>query len=391
MNYRKIKLRVDKERSLMNFHPWVFSGAIEGNTKSFEEGEIVEVYSANDRYLATGHFHHGSIMVRILSFEKVIIDEIFWLNKFQDAFNLRKLLDFKDTDAYRLINAEGDYLPGLIIDIYGTCAVIQAHSNGMSKAVEHAAAALTRIKGLSIEIIYARSSDAISKHDNNKSTSYFLKGNAAETIIKENGHLFKINWVEGQKTGFFLDQRDNRQLLADYSSGKKVLNTFCYSGGFSVYALKAGAIKVDSVDSSKKAIEWTDENIALNFPGGCSHESHVADVFEFLKDAPGDYEVIVLDPPAFAKHLSAVNQAVVGYRNLNYEAIKKIQSGGVIFTFSCSQAIDRQLFRKTIFTAAAKARRKVRILHQLSQGPDHPVNIYHPEGEYLKGLVLQVE
>ncbi len=392
--YRKIKLKPMKERSVMNFHPWVFSGAIATVVKDYGEGEVVEVFDSGDRYLATGHFHHGTIMVRLITFERQLINTIFWKNKITAAANFRKTLAFMqdgNSTTYRLIHGEGDGLPGLIIDIYGTNAVIQAHSEGMQLALHEIAAALKEIEGLNITSVYNKSAEAISKQDGIASGNSHLHGTLDAEVVKEYNHLFYVNWVEGQKTGFFLDQRDNRRLLTEYVNGKNVLNTFCYSGGFSIYALKAGAAHVDSVDSSKKAMEWTDKNVALNFPGGAPHSSYCDDVFDFLKSNEKKYDVIVLDPPAFAKHLSAVDKAVIGYRNLNYEAIKNIKAGGIIFTFSCSQAIDKQLFRKTIFTAAVKTGRQVRVLHQLTQGPDHPVSLYHPEGEYLKGLVLRVD
>lgn len=392
--YRKIKLKPMKERSLLNFHPWVFSGAIATQVKDFSEGELVEVFDSGDKYLATGHFHHGTIMIRLITFERQEIDKTFWVKKITAAFAFRKTLPFMrdgKTNTYRLIHGEGDGLPGLIIDLYGSTAVIQAHSEGMQLALHDIAAALQEVDGLQLETIYNKSADAISKQDGKVAGNSHLLGNLDASIVEEYHHKFYVNWLEGQKTGFFLDQRENRLLLADYCKDKNVLNTFCYSGGFSIYALKAGAAHVDSIDSSKKAIDWTEKNVAENFPGGASHNAYAEDVFDFLKHSDKKYDVIVLDPPAFAKHLSAVDKAVIGYRNLNAEAIKAIKPGGIIFTFSCSQAIDKQLFRKTIFTAAVKTGRQVRILHQLSQGPDHPVSLYHPEGEYLKGLVLQVD
>jgi len=393
-SYRKIKLKPMKERSVLNFHPWVFSGALATQVKDYQEGELVEVFDSNEKYLATGHFHHGTIMVRLITFEQQLIDQSFWEKKIAAAFAFRKTLPFMQddhTNTFRLIHGEGDGLPGLIIDVYGSTAVIQAHSEGMQLAITDIAAALQNIPGLQLKSIYNKSAEAISKQDGVASGNAHLHGKEDAEIVFEYDHKFYVNWLEGQKTGFFLDQRENRKLLADYVKGKTVLNTFCYSGGFSIYALKAGAAHVDSVDSSKKAMEWTDKNVAENFPSGAPHTSYCQDVFDFLKTEEKKYDVIVLDPPAFAKHLSAVDKAVIGYRNLNYEAIKSIKPGGLIFTFSCSQAIDKQLFRKTIFTAAVKTGRQVRVLHQLSQGPDHPVSLYHPEGEYLKGLVLLVD
>ena len=391
---RKVKLKPMKERSVLNFHPWVFSGAIATVVKDFKEGELVTVFDSQDRYLATGHFHHGTIMVRIITFDQTEISQEFWNSKLNTAYDFRiSLPDLVSdtTNTFRLVHGEGDGLPGLIIDIYSTCAVIQAHSEGMQQSLREISMALQQIPGLSLNTIYNKSAEAISRQEGLVNENALLLGTKVEDIVTENNHRFYINWQEGQKTGFFLDQRENRKLLGHYVKGKNVLNTFCYSGGFSIYALGAGATHVDSVDSSKKAMEWTDKNVELNFGSGASHTSYCDDVFDFLKSNKSVYDVIVLDPPAFAKHLSAVDKAVVGYRNLNYEAIKNIRPGGIIFTFSCSQAIDKQLFRKTIFTAAAKTGRKVRILHQLSQCPDHPINLYHPEGEYLKGLVLKID
>lgn len=388
LNYRKIRLKPTKERSLLNRHPWVFSGAIATNTGDIEDGELVEVYDSNNQFLGTGHFNPGSIRVRILSFDERDIDDSFWLDRLSNAFQLRKTLGLAEsshTNAYRLVHGEGDQLPGLVIDIYDDTAVIQPHSRGMQQALDQIANALKRVDGLHLQNIFSRSSE------NHASNENYHLGTANEGVVKEYDHLFHVNWKEGQKTGFFLDQRDNRQLLAKYSNGKNVLNTFCYSGGFSVYALKSGASKVVSVDSSAKAIEWTNRNVQANFPQGAPHESHCEDVFDYLKStAEGEYDIIVLDPPAFAKHLSAVDKAVIGYRNLNELGIRLVKKGGLVFTFSCSQVIDPVLFRKTIFKAAARTGREVRVLHQISQGPDHPINLYHPEGEYLKGLVLEV-
>jgi len=390
--YRKIKLKPLKDRSVRNFHPWVFSGAISNDVKNYTEGEVVEVFDSNENHLATGHFHHGTIMVRIITFQRKTIDGKFWSDKIKAALTLRRSLPFynNNTDCYRLIHGEGDGLPGLIVDVYGKHAVLQTHSEGMQLSLDDIAEALHEVCP-EFETIFNKSAESIAKQSGNVAPDHFFVGSEASAITEEYGHKFYVNWMEGQKTGFFLDQRENRLLLRDYTKGKNVLNTFCYSGGFSIYALKAGAAKVDSVDSSKKAIEWTDKNVALNFPQGVSHTSYCEDVFDFMKRNDSVYDVIVLDPPAFAKHLSAVDKAVIGYRNLNQEAIRSIRKGGIIFTFSCSQAIDKQLFRKTVFTAAAKTGRSVRILHQLSQGPDHPINIYHPEGEYLKGLVLEID
>jgi 23S rRNA (cytosine1962-C5)-methyltransferase len=388
LNYRKIRLKPLKERSLLNRHPWVFSGAIATGTNDFTDGDLVTVYDSSNQFLGTGHFNPGSIRVRILSFEERDIDSVFWKERLSNAYELRKTLGLagsSHTNTYRLVHGEGDQLPGLVIDIYNNTAVIQPHSKGMQLSLNQIATALTEIEGLRLDNIFSRSSD------NHASNESFHLGSANEGTVRENNHLFHVNWKEGQKTGFFLDQRDNRKLLAHYAGGKNVLNTFCYSGGFSIYALKAGAKKVVSVDSSAKAIDWTNINVGMNFPEGAHHESRCDDVFDYLKSAnPGEFDIIILDPPAFAKHLSAVDKAVIGYRNLNELGISLVKPGGLIFTFSCSQVIDSLLFRKTIFKAAARTGREVRVIHQISQGPDHPINIYHPEGEYLKGLVLEV-
>jgi 23S rRNA (cytosine1962-C5)-methyltransferase len=392
--YKKLNLKSLKDRSVLNFHPWIFSGAISTPNKDFNEGEVVEVFDASNKYLATGHFHHGTIMVRIISFEQRVIDRNFWIEKLNDAYQLRMALpsiNIESTNAFRLIHGEGDFLPGLIIDVYGNAAIIQAHSEGMQLMLNDICEALKCVEGLHLTTIYNKSSESMSKQQGAVHENSLLLGTNESAVVLENDHQFFVNWKEGQKTGFFLDQRENRKLLATYCKNKSVLNTFCYSGGFSIYALKAGAKKVDSVDSSIKAIEWLKENIQLNFPNGAPHNASTEDVFDFIKKNNDAYDVIILDPPAFAKHLSAIDRAVIGYRNLNEIAIAKIKPGGIIFTFSCSQAIDKQLFRKTVFMAAAKTGRKIRILHQLSQGPDHPINLYHPEGEYLKGLVLRVD
>ena len=392
MNYPKIKLKKEKERSLLHFHPWVFSGAIQTQEKDLQEGDIAEVFSSTDKYLAAGHFHKGTITVRLFSFEQQDINEHFWQQKFDKAFALRKrigIAENENTNAYRLIHAEGDGMPGLIVDVYGATAVMQTHTIGMYSLRETFAKILSK----QFTAVYDKSADSMAKQTDLVTTNQYLireENHQPENIITENNLHFRVEWETGQKTGFFLDQRDNRFLLKQYSKNRKVLNTFCYTGGFSVYALSGDAALVHSVDSSKKAMELTDENVALNFKTD-KHTNFTQDVFDFIKHQQTVYDVIVLDPPAFAKHLSAVKNAMVGYRNLNTEAIKRISPGGIIFTFSCSQAIDRELFRKIIFQSAAQANRQVKILHQLNQPADHPVSIYHPEGEYLKGLVLYVE
>jgi 23S rRNA (cytosine1962-C5)-methyltransferase len=390
--YPKLTLHPGKDRSLRNRHPWVFSGAIKSKKDSIQEGTLVEVFDCDGNYLATGHFHHGTIMVRVISFNQRVIDQHFWNESLQAALDLRATLGLiknSQTDAYRLIHGEGDDLPGLVIDIYGDCAVVQAHSEGMRRSLDAIGNAL-RNTPLQLNHIYNKSaefSDQPADHPNG-----WLLGQAESSVVFENGRRFHVNWKDGQKTGFFLDQRDNRSLLASYVKEKNVLNTFCYSGGFSIYALTAGAKHVTSIDSSKKAIEWIQQNVELNKIAAEKHQAICDDVSAYLKNVKNDeYEVIILDPPAYAKHLSAIDRAVVGYRNINELAIRKIKAGGMLFTFSCSQAIDKQLFRKTVFMAAAKTGRRVRILHQLSQGADHPINLFHPEGEYLKGLVLVVD
>ena len=391
--FPKVILNKGKERSLKNFHPWVFSGAIHSSANGLAEGDVAEVFSSDGNYLGTGHYHEGSIKMRLFSFEQTDAGADFWLQKIKAAFDLRESLGLTDnphTNAYRLVHAEGDLMPGLILDIYNDAAVIQTHTLGMHRAIPHISDALKEIYGGKLRVIFDKSAEALSKQHIRGATNNYLLGNEPSTVILENDLQFQVNWEEGQKTGFFVDQRENRKLLASYCKGKTVLNAFAYSAGFSVYALAAGATQVDSVDSSKKAADWAEKNVALNFSGS-QHRFHCEDVFDYFKKNKEQVDVLVLDPPGFAKHLSAVNQASIGYRNLNAEGIKKVKKGGVLFTFSCSQVIDRTLFRKLVFQAAAQSGRQVRILHQLSQPPDHPINLYHPEGEYLKGLVLRVD
>lgn len=393
--YSKIILHNGKERSVQNFHPWIFSGAVKKQDDNVKEGDIVEVLTSDNRYLATGHFHKGTIVTRVISWEKTEINREFWITKIRKAYEYRNtlgLINNKDTDAYRLIHGEGDGLPGLIIDIYNSVAVVQTHTAGMHLALADISKALQVVYDNQLQAIYNKSYEALLKqHVSSEPDQYLYKSETFQnSVIQENQHKFAINFIEGQKTGFFLDQRDNRKLLAHYSKGKTVLNTFCYSGGFSIYALAAGAKLVHSVDSSKKAIEQTEENVKLNF-NDAPHESFTADVFDYLKTHQEKYDIVILDPPAFAKHLSAVRNATNGYRNLNYEGIKAVAPGGMLFTFSCSQAIDKELFRKIVFQSAAMAKRTVRIMHQVTQPADHPVNIYHPEGEYLKGILLYIE
>lgn len=393
-NYLKVILKGGKERSVKNFHPWIFSGAIakiEGNPV---EGDIVEVFSSSGEFLATGHFHKGTITVRLFSFIQSEIDSNFWKRKLQAAFDLRTTLNLTNsatTNVYRLVHAEGDGMPGLIIDYYNGIAVLQTHTIGMHNIKQHLVTALGELYGEELKAVFDKSSETMKKQTDLLVENKFLSGSSKdEIVVSEYNNKFKVNFQTGQKTGFFIDQRENRKLLSEFSFGKSVLNTFCYTGGFSVYALNTGAALVHSVDSSAPAIEMTKQNVELN-DNSDKHTSFKENVFEFLKNSGQQYDVIILDPPAFAKHLNALKQACIAYRNLNAEAIRKINKGGIIFTFSCSQVIDKILFRKIIFAAAAMTGRNVRVLHQLSQPSDHPVNIYHPEGEYLKGLVLYVE
>jgi 23S rRNA (cytosine1962-C5)-methyltransferase len=389
-------LKNGKERSILFKHPWIFSGAVAKEDKHLKEGDIVRVISATNEFLAIGHFHKGTILVRCLSFEDVAINQDFWDKKIESAYEFRKtigLTDSKITNTFRLIHGEGDGCPGLVIDVYNNTAIIQTYTTGMHLAKQNIKDALINILGDKLVAIYDKSAETMSKQGGEESEdAYLWKANSDNEafVAHENGYQFSIDWINGQKTGFFIDQRENRELVKRYSKDKNVLNTFCYTGGFSIYALGGGAKRVVSVDSSKRAIEGTEKNIALNFTN-VDHVSYVQDVMSYLKADEEKFDLIILDPPAYAKHLSQVKQAMVGYRNLNSEGLKKIKSGGLLFTFSCSQAVDAVLFRKLIFQAAVQAKRNVRILHQLSQPPDHPINIYHPEGEYLTGLVLYVE
>jgi len=389
----KIILGSGKDQSLRRFHPWVFSGAIKKIKGPVFDGAVVDVYSNHDEYLGTGHYQEATIAVRVFSFQPVTPDVAFWSDKIRKAFDYRLsvgIANNPDTNVYRLIYAEGDGMPGLIIDYYNGVAVLQAHSVGMHQFREAIAQSLKEVLGDQLRAVYDKSNEALHRNEGGESTNgYILGSSEGAGEVLENGHKFLIDWEHGQKTGFFVDQRDNRALLAKYSKGKRVLNTFCYTGGFSVYAGKAGATEVHSVDSSKKAIDLTDKNMALN--GLTNHASFAVDTFDYLKDKDGIYDVIILDPPAFAKHVNARHNAVMGYKRLNAEAISKIRAGGILFTFSCSQVVSRGLFHDTIMSAAIVAKRNVRVLHHLTQPTDHPVNIYHPEGEYLKGLVLYVE
>ena len=389
-----IRLKRGKEESLKRYHPWIFSGAIASMSGQPAEGEIVEVTDSEGRYLATGHYQIGSITVRALSFERRPIDRDFWYSRLHEAWLMRRAIGVSgrpDNDIYRLVHGEGDRLPGLIIDVYGHTAVMQAHSVGMHLVREEIAGALREATDGEVENVYYKSETTLPYKAGLEQENGFLIGGDKGNVATEYGLRFHIDWLRGQKTGFFVDQRENRRLLERYAAGRKVLNMFCYTGGFSVYALRGGASAVHSVDSSAKAIDLTRANVALNFDGDNRHEAFAEDAFRFLSHADDTYDLIVLDPPAFAKHKDALRNALKGYTRLNAIAFEKIRKGGILFTFSCSQAVNKDQFRMAVFTAAAQSCRHVRILHQLHQPADHPVNIYHPEGEYLKGLVLYVE
>lgn len=393
--FPSVVLHRNKTEAVRRFHPWVFSGAVKRAEKGLQAGDVVEVLAEDGSYLGTGHYGTGSVSVRIFTFTRTTNLPELWKAKLQSAYNLRHaagLADSQSTNAYRLVFGEGDGLPGMIIDWYNGTAVIQAHSVGMHKAAPDFVQALQAVYGTKLKAVYDKSADALAKAERVETTGgAYLLGTPDTETITENGHLFKIDWVGGQKTGFFIDQRDNRQLLGTYSAGKKVLNTFCYSGGFSVYALKAGAELVHSVDSSVKAIALADENVKLNQLDESKHQSFTEDVFDFMKGSATDYDIIVLDPPAFAKHQSARHTAIKAYKRLNLEALKKIKKGGMIFTFSCSQVVNSEMFTGAVASAAIECGRKISIMHQLSQPADHPVSIFNREAQYLKGLVLYVE
>lgn len=395
MSYKKVFLKPGKEESLKRFHPWVFSGAIARVEGEPEEGEVVDVYTSKKEFIACGHFQIGSIAVRVLSFRQEPIDHAFWVRRLQVAKDLRcalGVLGNPQNNTYRLVHGEGDNLPGLIIDVYDHTAVMQAHSAGMHLDRMAVAEALEEVMGDVIQHIYYKSETTLPfKADLLATENGFLKGGSPENVAMENGLKFHVDWLKGQKTGFFVDQRENRALLERYAKGRNVLNMFCYTGGFSFYAMRGGANLVHSVDSSAKAIDLTNENVSLNFPGDTRHQAFAEDAFKFLDRMGDQYDLIILDPPAFAKHRDALRNALRGYTKLNAKAFEKIRPGGILFTFSCSQVVNKQDFRNAVFTAAAQSGRSVRILHQLTQPGDHPVNIYHPEGEYLKGLVLYVE
>ena len=394
MAYRIIQLKRGKEESLRRFHPWVFSGAIHQADSDLEEGDIVRVVTSSGEFIAVGHYQQGSIAVRVLSFSDVAIDDAYWESRLRSALGMRQAIGLADSptnNTYRLVHGEGDHLPGLIIDVYGKTAVMQAHSIGMHLCRKQIAVQLVKVMGERLQHVYYKSETTLPYMEPENG---FLYGGSNDNVALENGLKFYVDWLRGQKTGFFVDQRENRLLLQQYARGRRVLNMFCYTGGFSFYAMRGGAELVHSVDSSAKAIELTNRNVELNFPGDQRHEAFCEDAFKYMDNVPADnvpYDLVVLDPPAFAKHRGALHNALKGYTRLNQKAMQIIAPGGILFTFSCSQVVTKDNFRNAVFTAAALARRKVRILHQLHQPADHPINIYHPEGEYLKGLVLYVE
>lgn len=392
--YKTVHLKKGKEESLKRFHPWIFSGAIHHLDEDISEGEIVRVVTFMGDFIAIGHYQIGSIAVRVLSFQDIHVDETFWEVRLGSALAMRRgigMADNPQNNTYRLVHGEGDNLPGLIIDCYGKTAVMQAHSVGMHNNRFDICKALIKIMGDRIEQVYYKSETTLPYKAELGQENGFIHGSTEEDVAIENGLKFHVDWLKGQKTGFFIDQRENRSLLEHYAKGRSVLNMFCYTGGFSVYAMRGQAKLVHSVDSSAKAVELTNQNIALNFPQDTRHEAFCEDAFKYLDTHDGKYDLIVLDPPAFAKHRSTLRNALKGYTRLNVKGFQQIKSGGILFTFSCSQVVTKEQFRNAVFTAAAQAGRKVRILHQLHQPADHPINIYHPEGEYLKGLVLYVE
>ena len=394
MAIKTIRLKKGKDESLRRFHPWVFSGAIANLPDAIEEGDLVVVESHEREVIGVGHYQIGSIAVRILEFGADALPDNFFQSRLNAAYEMRRGLGLirEDNDCFRLVHGEGDFLPGLVVDVYGKTAVVQAHSPGMHFCRQEIADALLNIPEAGIANIYYKSETTLPFKAQLDPVNEYIVGGFDTNVATENGLKFNIDWLRGQKTGFFVDQRDNRSLLQHYAKDRNVLNMFCYTGGFSVYAMRGGAKMVDSVDSSAKAITLTDENIALNFPGDTRHRSFAIDAFKYLADMKdGEYDLIILDPPAFAKHRNALKNGLLGYRKLNAKAFDKIRSGGILFTFSCSQVVTREMFRLAVFSAAAQSGRRVRILHQLTQPADHPINIYHPEGEYLKGLVLYVE
>lgn len=392
--YKSIYLKKGKEESLNRFHPWIFSGAIHHMDDDIEEGELVNIFTASNEFIAVGHYQIGSIAIRVLTFSKVEISYDFWCDRLSSALKMRQNVGIADNNVnntYRLVHGEGDYLPGLVIDCYGETAVMQAHSVSMHVCREEICRALIKVMGERIKHVYYKSETTLPFKAELGQENGFMYGGTDNDIAIENGLKFHVDWLRGQKTGFFVDQRENRNLLEHYAKGKSVLNMFCYTGGFSVYAMRGQAKLVHSVDSSAKAVELTNRNIALNFPDDLRHEAFCEDAFKYLDNNGNKYDLIILDPPAFAKHRAALRNALKGYTRLNVKGLQRIKHGGILFTFSCSQVVSKEHFRNAVFTAAAQAGRKVRILHQLHQPADHPINIYHPEGEYLKGLVLYVE
>lgn len=392
--YPQIRLRRGKEESLLRFHPWVFSGAIDHLPDNIEEGSKVSVTDFKGKLIGTGHYQIGSITVRMLDFADTIIDKKFYMSRLREAMTMRRALGIirPDNNTYRLVHGEGDFLPGLVVDVYGNTAVLQAHSPGMHFDRDIIAQCLVELDDADISSVYYKSETTLPyKAHLDPQNDYIIGSYNGDTAI-ENGLTFRIDWLKGQKTGFFVDQRDNRSLLEHYAHGRRLLNMFCYTGGFSVYAMRGQATIVHSVDSSAKAVALTEANVALNFPDDNRHKAFAEDAFKYLDDmGENQYDLIILDPPAFAKHRSALRNALRGYQRINARAFEKISPGGIVFTFSCSQAVSKEQFRLAVFSAAAQARRRVRILHQLTQPSDHPINIYHPEGEYLKGLILYVE
>lgn len=394
MEYKRIYLKRGKEESLKRFHPWVFSGAIHHADNGITEGETVRVIGADNTFLAVGHYQVGTIAVRILSFRDVEIDEAFWYARLKAAYEMRLSIGIAGNplnNTYRLVHGEGDNMPGLVIDCYGDTAVMQAHSLGIHVCRKMIAEMLVKVMEGTIRNVFYKSETTLPYKAELGQENGFIIGGSNDNTAMENGLLFHVDWLRGQKTGFFVDQRENRSLLERYAKDKRVLNMFCYTGGFSFYAMRGGAQLVHSVDSSAKAIELTNANVELNFPGDERHKAFCDDAFKFLDNSDDIYDLIILDPPAFAKHRGALHNALKGYTRLNVKAFQRIRHGGILFTFSCSQVVTKDQFRQAVFTAAAMSGRKVRILHQLHQPADHPINIYHPEGEYLKGLVLYVE
>lgn len=394
MSYPRLFLKPGKEESSKRFHPWIFSGAIMRADTAIEEGDIVEVCDSKGNFIGVGHSQIGSIAVRILTFEKEELDHRFWVKRLATAFEVRKSIGLVNppfNDTYRLVHGEGDMLGGLVVDVYAKSAVMQAHTPGMHFARYEIAKAMVEALGEDIQNIYYKSETTLPYKAELGQENEYLYGGEGEDIATENKLRFHVDWLKGQKTGFFVDQRENRMLLERYSKDRSVLNMFCYTGGFSFYAMRGGADIVHSVDSSAKAIALTEKNVELNFGNDPRHRAYTEDAFKYLDSMGDKYDLIILDPPAFAKHRNVLRNALQGYRKLNAKAFEKIRPGGILFTFSCSQVVSKEDFRLAVFSAAAMSGRNVRILHQLTQPADHPINIYHPEGEYLKGLVLFVE